>query len=140
MGTSSWVSFVLTWEVRILAREPERKEGISGCLVRGIQTTAQIQRVTHVPHNHFEASGRTEMLNSKLLSLEKISTPSMVHSSLVLDGEEFGLESFAMAAAVRLLWRSNMPEAWQPVVRWAEEMRTFLSLCLADESVSEIAI
>jgi hypothetical protein len=87
-----------------------------------------------------QAGVPSEMLNSQLLSLEQISVPVMVHTSLGLDGEECGLETFGMAAAVRLIWQSNIPEAWQPVVRWAEELRTLLRSCLADESVSEIAI
>jgi len=64
----------------------------------------------------------------------------MIDRSFVLDGEEFGLETFGMAAAVRLIWRPKVPEALQPVVRWAEEMRNFLSSCLAEKSVSKIAI
>lgn len=50
----------------------------------------------------------------------------MVDRSIILDGDEFGIETFGMLQAMRLRWRSSEGEAWLPLREWSEEMRTFL--------------
>ena len=77
-------------------------------------------------------------LNSQLLSLQQISAPLLIGRSVVLDGEQFGLETFGNTAAFRLSWWSIAEEAWQPIVCWAEETRDFLSSCLTGQSVHNV--
>jgi hypothetical protein len=73
-----------------------------------------------------QASLDPALLDSKLRRLEEIAVPIIIDRSIILDGEEFGLETFRTLNAVRMRWRSSRSEAWLPLHKWFEEMRTFL--------------
>ena len=64
-------------------------------------------------------------LQSRLAGLELINLRLLMHKSITLDGEQFGLESFG-EPAVRITWQSAVPEPWRPLAEWAGGMRRFL--------------
>ena len=87
-------------------------------LVHGLSTTPTV--------TFKQASLSSSLLDSELRRLEQIALPVMLDRSIILDGEEFGIETFGMLHAMRLSWRSSEGEAWLPLHEWSEEMRTFV--------------
>lgn len=73
-----------------------------------------------------QASLSAATLDSTLRLLEQVALPIVLDRSIVLDGEEFGVETFGMLTAVRVRWHSNPGGAWLPLLDWFEETRTFL--------------
>ena len=82
----------------------------------------------------------TDQVELRIADLEKIQVPLMIDTTIGVDGEMFGVETFGLAAAVRLTWWSNIPAAWQPIVEWSKEMQEFQSAAFQRNSPTINAI
>ncbi|HEV7891947.1 MAG TPA: hypothetical protein VGP08_14985 [Pyrinomonadaceae bacterium] len=68
-----------------------------------------------------------EELRARVASLRRIAVPPFLEDDMIpLDGDTFGVETYASKAAARLVWWSERQEEWGPLVSWAEAMRSFL--------------
>jgi len=68
-----------------------------------------------------------EELSGRVASLRRIVVPPFLDDgAIVLDGDAFGVETYASKTAARLSWWSSWYEEWRPLVSWADSMRSFL--------------
>lgn len=72
-----------------------------------------------------------EELGARIAGLRRIVVPPFIEDGTIgLDGDIFGVETYASKTAVRLRWWAVWYEEWEPLVSWAEAMRSFLARSL----------
>jgi hypothetical protein len=68
-----------------------------------------------------------EELRARVSSLRRIVVPPFLEDGTVgLDGDLFGVETYSSKTIVRLSWWTMCYEEWEPLISWAEAMRSFL--------------